>query len=70
MDVNAILFELYSELRRVDRAILALQQLGPFGKGHGANPLSTAARGGRPARASELQQRLIDLGSDPFPHPS
>ena len=70
MDVNAILFELYSELRRVDRAILALQQLAPFGNGHGASPLSSAAHGGRPARAAELQQRLVDLRSDPLPHPS
>jgi hypothetical protein len=39
MDVNAILCELYSELRRIDRAILDLQQLAPLGNGHEAGPL-------------------------------
>jgi hypothetical protein len=62
MDVNTILFELYSELRRVDRAILALQQLAPFGNGHGTRPLL-------PGDASRKVPK-VDLNSDPLPHPS
>jgi hypothetical protein len=61
MDVNAILFELYSELRRIDRAILTLQQLAPFGNGHGTNPF-------HPGDASNAPQ--MDLASDPLPHTS
>jgi hypothetical protein len=34
MNVNAILFELHSELRRIDQAILALKRLGPVEIGY------------------------------------
>ena len=70
MDINAILFELHSELRRVDRAIVALHELAPFGIGHGASPLSLAAGASRNAQQTESQQRLVDFASEPVPHPS
>jgi hypothetical protein len=70
MDVNAILFELHSELRRVDRAILALHELAPFGIGHGASPLNLAAGSSRNAQQKESQHRLLDFASEPLPHPS
>jgi hypothetical protein len=62
MDVNAILLELYLELKRIDRAILALQQLAPFGNGHGTGPLYS---GGASRNAREQ-----DLIGDPLPHTS
>jgi hypothetical protein len=70
MDINAILFELHSELRRVDRAILALHELAPFGIGHGAGSLNLAAGASRNAQETESQQRLVDFASGPLPRPS
>ena len=70
MDINAILFELHSELRRVDQAILALHDLARFGIGHGASPLNLAAGSSRNAQQTESQHRLLDFASEPLPHPS
>jgi hypothetical protein len=70
MDINAILFELHSELRRVDQAILALHDLARFGIGHGAGSLNLAAGASRHAQQKESQQPLMDFASEPLPHPS
>jgi hypothetical protein len=59
MDVNGILFDLYSELRRIDRAILALQELAALGNARGKSPLHPGGDG--------RQAPQLDLTSDPLP---
>jgi hypothetical protein len=59
MDLNAILTLLYSELRRVDQAILALERLTPIQSGDMASPLKSAA-GARPeVLKAEARQRFV-----------
>jgi len=63
MDVNAILSELHSELRRIDLAILALQRLAPFPIGD--MPTQSAVPTSLSAQKSE---GFADMVSDPVPH--
>lgn len=64
MDVTSILTELYSELRRVDQAIVALQRLSSFRMERLITASKSPAGASPEALNTQAKQRFVGLVGD------